>query len=78
MEVSENLTVVNIIGQQGIYSRNGRPPIRYSYLQRGLLKVGLIAKEKDAEVVEFARFEKGEGIEKKEENFAEEVMNQLK
>ena len=33
---------------------------------------------KDASVVEFARFEKGEGIEKKEENFAEEVMNQLK
>ena len=33
---------------------------------------------KDAEVVEFARFEKGEGIEKKEENFAEEVMKQIK
>ena len=33
---------------------------------------------KDASIVEFARFEKGEGIEKKEENFAEEVMNQLK
>ena len=33
---------------------------------------------KDAKIVEFARFEKGEGIEKKEENFAEEVMNQLK
>ena len=32
---------------------------------------------KDAEVIEFARFEKGEGIEKKEENFAEEVMKQL-
>ena len=32
---------------------------------------------KDALVVEFARFEKGEGIEKKEENFAEEVMKQL-
>lgn len=33
---------------------------------------------KDAIVIEFARFEKGEGIEKKEENFAEEVMKQLK
>ena len=32
---------------------------------------------KDATVVEFARFEKGEGIEKKEENFDEEVMKQL-
>ena len=42
------------------------------------MKVSQLLKEKDAEVVEFARFEKGEGIEKKEENFAEEVMNQLK
>ena len=33
---------------------------------------------KDATVIEFARFEKGEGIEKKEENFAEEVMKQIK
>ena len=41
-------------------------------------KVSQLLQEKDAEVVEFARFEKGEGIEKKEENFAEEVMNQLK
>ena len=40
------------------------------------IKVSQLLKEKDAEVVEFARFEKGEGIEKKEENFAEEVMKQ--
>ena len=32
---------------------------------------------KDADVVAFARFEKGEGIEKKEENFAEEVAKQM-
>ena len=42
------------------------------------IKVSQLLKEKDAEVVEFARFEKGEGIEKKEENFAEEGMKQLK
>ena len=42
------------------------------------IKVSQLLKESDSEVVEFARFEKGEGIEKKEENFAEEVMNQLK
>ena len=41
-------------------------------------KVSDLLKENNAEVVECARFEKGEGIEKKEENFAEEVMNQLK
>ena len=33
---------------------------------------------KDSKILEFARFETGEGIEKKEENFAEEVMKQLK
>ena len=33
---------------------------------------------KDSKVLEFVRFETGEGIEKKEENFAEEVMKQLK
>ena len=42
------------------------------------IKVSELLKQKDAEVIEFARFEKGEGIEKKEENFAEEVMKQLK
>ena len=41
-------------------------------------KVSQLLKENDSEVVAFARFEKGEGIEKKEENFAEEVMKQLK
>ena len=41
-------------------------------------KVSKLLESKGASVVEFARFEKGEGIEKKEENFAEEVMNQLK
>ena len=41
-------------------------------------KVSELLKEHGAEVTEFARFEKGEGIEKKEENFAEEVMKQLK
>ena len=41
-------------------------------------KVSDLLKEHGAEIVEFARFEKGEGIEKKEENFAEEVMKQLK
>ena len=41
-------------------------------------KVSKLLEAKGASIIEFARFEKGEGIEKKEENFAEEVMNQLK
>lgn len=48
------------------------------YVKDSNMKVNQLLKEKDAEVVEFARFEKGEGLEKKEENFAEEVMKQLK
>ena len=41
------------------------------------IKVGSLISSKGAELVSYARFEKGEGIEKKEENFAEEVMKQL-
>ena len=41
------------------------------------MKISELLKQKDAEVAEFARFEKGEGIEKKEENFAEEVAKQI-
>ncbi len=40
-------------------------------------KVGEMVKSNDGEVVKFARFERGEGIEKREENFAEEVAKQL-
>ncbi len=42
------------------------------------MKISKLLEAKGAKIVRFARFEKGEGIEKKEENFAEEVMNQLK
>lgn len=49
-----------------------------AYVKDPNMKVNELLKQKDAEVVEFARFEKGEGIEKKEENFAEEVMKQIK
>ena len=41
------------------------------------IKVSEMLKQTDSEVNRFARFEKGEGIEKKEKNFAEEVMKQL-
>ncbi len=42
------------------------------------MKISKLVESKGAKIVRFARFEKGEGIEKKEENFAQEVMNQLK
>ncbi|VWX36899.1 translation elongation factor Ts [Exiguobacterium oxidotolerans] len=41
-------------------------------------KVGKYVESKGGKVVSFVRFEVGEGMEKREENFAEEVMNQLK
>ena len=42
------------------------------------VSVGKLLKGAGAEVVSFVRFEVGEGIEKKEENFVEEVMSQVK
>ncbi len=42
------------------------------------IKVGKLVKDAGAEVLSFVRFEVGEGIEKKEEDFAAEVAAQLK
>lgn len=41
-------------------------------------KVGQLLKEKNAHVLSFIRLEVGEGIEKKEDNFVEEVMAQVR
>ena len=40
-------------------------------------KVGKMVEAAGAKIVRFARIEKGEGLEKKEENFAEEVAKQI-
>jgi len=40
--------------------------------------VGKLLKSASAEVLGFVRYEVGEGIEKKQENFAEEVLNQVR
>ena len=40
-------------------------------------KVGKMVESKGAKIVRFARIEKGEGLEKREENFAEEVAKQI-
>ena len=37
-------------------------------------KCGQVLKDANTDVVTFVRYEVGEGIEKKEENFADEVM----
>lgn len=48
------------------------------YVKNPDMKVGQLLKEKNAEVIAFIRYEVGEGIEKKEDNFVEEVMAQVR
>lgn len=48
------------------------------YVKDPNVKVGQLLKEQNAEVISFIRFEVGEGIEKKEDNFVEEVMAQVR
>ncbi len=48
------------------------------FIKDDKLTVGKLVASKDNSVVAFTRFEVGEGIEKKEENFAEEVMAQVR
>ncbi|MCI8392761.1 MAG: elongation factor Ts, partial [Clostridia bacterium] len=47
------------------------------YVKDPSMKVSDLLSSKGAKVIEFARIEKGEGLEKKEENFAEEVAKQI-
>jgi elongation factor Ts len=48
------------------------------FIKDDKLSVGKLVASKGNKVVRFARLEVGEGIEKKEENFAEEVMAQVR
>ena len=52
--------------------------VEQEFVKNPDIKVSELLKQNNSEVVEFSRLEKGEGIEKKEENFAEEVMKQIK
>jgi elongation factor Ts len=48
------------------------------FIKNDKLTVGKLTEEKGNKAIRFTRFEVGEGIEKKEENFAEEVMAQVR
>ncbi|MET3505012.1 translation elongation factor Ts [Halalkalibacter oceani] len=48
------------------------------FVKDGDHKVGKYVQSKGAEVKSFIRYEVGEGMEKREDNFAEEVMSQVK
>ena len=62
--ISKYIDEVSLVGQPYVRDPN--------------IKVGQLLKEKNAEVVSFTCFEVGEGIEKKEDNFVEEVMAQVR
>ncbi|OGV28938.1 MAG: translation elongation factor Ts [Legionellales bacterium RIFCSPHIGHO2_12_FULL_35_11] len=49
-----------------------------SFVKDPSITVGKLLEQKNAEVISFTRFEVGEGIEKKEDNFVEEVMAQVR
>lgn len=62
--ISKYIDEVSLVGQPYVRDPN--------------MKVGQLLKEKNAEVISFTCFEVGEGIEKKEDNFVEEVMAQVR
>ena len=49
-----------------------------AYLLDGEKSVAQVLKEKGANVVKFVRYAVGEGIEKRQDNFAEEVLKEIK
>jgi len=52
--------------------------VEQDFVKNPDMKIKQLLESKEAKINRFARFEKGEGIEKKEENFAEEVAKQIK
>ena len=52
--------------------------VEQEFVKNPDVKIKDLLDSKGAKILRFVRFEKGEGIEKKEENFAEEVMKQIK
>lgn len=47
------------------------------FIKENKMKVGKYVESKNSEIIKFVRYEVGEGIEKREENFADEVMKQI-
>ena len=52
--------------------------IDQAFVKNPDITVKELLKQSDAEIIRFVRFEKGEGLQKREENFAEEVAKQIK
>ena len=47
------------------------------FIKENKMKVSKYVESKNSSIIKFVRYEVGEGIEKKEENFADEVMKQI-
>ncbi len=73
----ENIVVKMVEGRLGKYFED-ICLLDQSFVKDPDQKVRKFVESKGGSVREFVRYEVGEGLEKREENFAEEVMNQMK
>ena len=71
-EIAEKMVVGRMKKFTGEISLTGQP-----FVKDPSVNVGQLLKDNSADVVDFVRFEVGEGIEKKEEDFAAEVQAQM-
>ena len=51
--------------------------VEQEFVKNPDIKISKLAEENNAKIIRFARFEKGEGLQKREENFADEVAKQM-
>ena len=65
------VVAVDIIPEKVDMINKRQSPIQDEYIEKYLA-------EKGVKLVDFVRFEKGEGIEKREDNFADEVASMVK
>lgn len=50
VEVETDITVVNIIGQEGISFKNGNPPIRYNAIEKGFENIANFVKDSSTSI----------------------------
>ena len=71
-EIAEKMVIGRMKKFSGEVSLTGQP-----FVKDPSMNVAALLKSKNADVINFVRFEVGEGIEKKEEDFAAEVAAQM-
>ena len=73
----QNIIEKMLIGQVNKYYKQVCL-VDQDFVKDDSLTVGKLLKQNNAEVVEFTRFQMGEGLEKRQDDFAAEVMAQIK